>query len=72
MSRKYKNNCPTLNYIEHFLILASASTGCISIFVFAFCAIAAAVKKYKPIIKQNSKYDKMVLLSRSKLNSIDS
>ena len=27
--------CTTLNYIEHFLILASAVTGCISISVFA-------------------------------------
>ena len=63
MSKKYKNICATLNYIEHFLILASASTGCISIVVFAFYAIAAAVKKYKSIIKQKRKYDKMILLS---------
>ena len=35
MSRKYKNVCATLNYIEHFLILASTITGCISIFAFA-------------------------------------
>ena len=31
MSRKHKNGCTTLNCIEHFLILASAITGCISI-----------------------------------------
>ena len=35
MSRKHKKVCTTLNYIEHFLILASAITGCISISVFA-------------------------------------
>ena len=29
MSRKLKMVCTTLNYIEHFLILASAITGCI-------------------------------------------
>ena len=31
MSRKHKNVCATLNHIEHFLILASSITGCISI-----------------------------------------
>ena len=35
MSRRHKKNCPTLNYIEHFLILASAITGCTSISAFA-------------------------------------
>ena len=35
MSRKDKKVCTTLNYIEHFLILASTITGCISIFAFA-------------------------------------
>ena len=34
MSRKDKKVCTTLNYIEHFLILASTSTGFISIFQF--------------------------------------
>ena len=29
MSRKYKKVCTTIDYIEHFLILASAYTGCI-------------------------------------------
>ena len=29
MRRKHKNVCITLNYIEHFLILASTITGCI-------------------------------------------
>ena len=35
MSREGKKVCTTLNYIEHFLILASAITGCISISSFA-------------------------------------
>ena len=34
-------------------------------------AIAAGIKKYKSIIKKNkNKYDKIVLLAKSKLNSI--
>ena len=36
MSRKHKKVCTTLNCIEHFLILASAITGCISISSFTF------------------------------------
>ena len=31
MSTKHKKACTTLSYIEHFLILASTITGCISI-----------------------------------------
>ena len=34
MSRKHKKVCTTLNYIKHFLILASTITGCISISAF--------------------------------------
>ena len=35
MSRKHKKVSATLNYIEHFFILASTITACISIFDFA-------------------------------------
>ena len=28
MSRKHKNVCTTLNYLKHFLILASTISGC--------------------------------------------
>ena len=35
MSRKHKEFCTTLSYIEHFLNLASTITGCISISAFA-------------------------------------
>ena len=76
-----KKVCTTLNYIEHFLTLASAVTGCISISAFASllgiligitscairlktCAITVGIKKYKSIIK------KVVLLAKTKLNSI--
>ena len=31
MSGKHKKVCADLNYIEHFLVLASTTTGCISI-----------------------------------------
>ena len=35
ISKKHKKICATLNYIEHFLILASTVTGCVSISAFA-------------------------------------
>ena len=35
MSKKHKKVCTTLNYIEHFLILGSTITECISIAAFA-------------------------------------
>ena len=68
--RKHKKICTALNYIKHFHVLASTITGFISIFAslidiligitsFAIrlkiCAIAAGIKKYKSIIKQNKK-----------------
>ena len=77
-----------INYIEHFLILASTITTCILIFAFAsllgipmgttsyaiglkICAIAAEIKKYKLITKKKKKkYDKRVLLAKSKLKSL--
>ena len=77
MSRKHKKICETLNHIEHFLILTSAITGCISVSAFASLlgtptgltssAIAAVIKKYKSIIKKKKKrYGKIVLLAKSK------
>ena len=89
MSKKHKKVCTTLNYIEHFLILASTITWYISISVFAsllgipigitssviglkICAIAAGIKKYKSVIKKKKKNsDKIILLAKSKLNSIE-
>ena len=89
MSKNHKNVWTTLNYIEHYLILAFAITGCISISAFAslvgipigitssaiglkICATTAVIKKYKSIIKKRKeKHDKIVLLAKSKLNSIE-
>ena len=75
MSGKHKKACTTLNYIEQFLVLASAITGCISVFSFLFdfpigitssairlkvSAITAGVKTYKSIIKEKkNKHDKI-------------
>ena len=89
MSEKYKKTCKYLNYVEHWLILASTVTGCISISAFAsldvvsvgitssevginICAITSGIKKYKSIIKKNKKKrDKIVLLGKDKLNTIE-
>ena len=35
MSNNHKKVCTTLNYVEHFLILVSVVTGCISVSAFA-------------------------------------
>ena len=77
------------NYIEHFLILASSVTACISISAFAsllgiligiansaiglkICATAGGIKKYKSIIKKTKNiHDEILLLAKSKLNSIE-
>ena len=89
MSKKHKKVCITLNYIEHFLILASTISGCVSISAFAslvgipigitssairlkICAITAGIKKYNSIIeKKKKKHDKIVMLPKSNLNSIE-
>ena len=89
MNRKHKKVCATLNYTEHFLILTSTITGCISISALAsllyisvgitscaillkICAVAAGIKMFKSIIKKKKKKnDKMVLLAKAKLNSIE-
>ena len=89
ISRKYKQFCTTLHYIEHSLVLASTITGCISISAFGsllgipigitssaiglkIFAITTGIKKYKPIIKKKKKkHDSIVLLEKSKSNSIE-
>ena len=80
MSRNYEKICTTLNYIEHFLILASAVTGFISIFASALffgflffefckrikiCVIVAGIKSYRSEIKKKKKHNRIVLLSKS-------
>ena len=69
----YKHNI-TLNYIEHFLILAFAVIGCISTSAFAslfgiirskMCAITAGIKKHKSIIKKKKKkHEKNSIVSK--------
>ena len=57
MSKKRKIICTTLNYIEHFLILASTITGCISISAFAFLIgilIAITIKSVQQVKELNS------------------
>ena len=84
MSKKHRNVCMTLNYTEYFIILASAVTGCISVSAFASLfgivitiansAVGSKIwgKKHKSIIKKKKdKHDKIVLLTKSKLNSIE-
>ena len=86
ISKKYKKVSTILNYIEHLLILASTITGCISVSTFAsLCGIrigiksspigskiAAGIKNHKSKIKKKKKkHDKIALLVKSKLNSIE-
>ena len=89
MSKKHKRVCGTLNHIEHFIILGSTITGCVSISAFSslvgilvgitssatgfkICAITAGIKEYKSIIKEKKKkHDKIMLLAKSKLTSIE-
>ena len=88
ISKKHKKVCKTLNYIDHFLILDSTITGCVSVSTFVSLvdipegitsftigiqmrAITALIKKYKSIVKKKKKkHDEIVLLAKSKLNSI--
>ena len=76
-----------MNYIDHLLIVIPTITGCVSISVFPslvaipiglrssaiglkICAITARIKNYKSIIKKK-KHDKLVLLAKSNLSSIE-
>ena len=82
MPKNHKSVCATFSHIEHFLILASVSFSfwfcffswffqrlTISAVRLKICAITAAFKKYKSIIKKTKKkYDKILLLA--KLNTI--
>ena len=82
MSKKHK---AFLNYIEHFLILGSTITGCVSISAFAssvgipvgITGSAIGLKSWaitaaiKIFKKKKKKYDKRVLLAKSTSNSIE-
>ena len=41
MNEKYKKTCKYFNYAEHFLILVSTVTGCVSISAFASLAFVS-------------------------------
>ena len=80
MNKKHKTFSTTLNYIEHFLILASTFASLIGIPIeiasstvtLKTCAIITGIKKYKPMIKKKKKkHDKIVFLAKSKSNSIE-
>ena len=75
-----------MSYTDYLLIVTSTITGCVSISAFASLigiaigitssaiglkirATTAVIKKYKSI-KKKKKYDNIVLLAKSKLNSI--
>ena len=86
ISKKYNKVCTTLNYIEHFFILASTITGCISVSAFAsLSGIAIAITssaiglkicavvagiKKHKSLIKKKEHDKVVLLAKSKLNNI--
>ena len=82
MSEKYKKTCKYLNYVGNLFIPASAVTFtslvCVPVGITSsavginICAIIAGIKKYKSIIKKNKKkHDKIVLLLKEKLNTIE-
>ena len=76
-----------MNDLDYLLIIISTITRCVSIFAFAslvgipiwiaslkiglkICVRTAGMKKYKSINKKK-KHDKIVLIAKSKLNSIE-
>ena len=72
MSKKQRKVCSTLNYVEHFLILASAITGRISISVFAsligiFIRITSSAIELKICaITAEIKKDKLMIKKKKK------
>ena len=77
MSKKHKKVCTTLNYIEHFLILASTITGCISISAFASLigipigiTSSAIGLKICAITARIKKYKSMIIKKKKKHDKI--
>ena len=85
MNKNHQKVCTVLNYINHSLVSNSTITGCVSITLVGIsigiasstiglkiCVITAGIKKYKSMIKKKRrKNNKIVLLAKSKLNSIE-
>ena len=77
MSRKHENVCAFLKYIEHFLILASTITGCMSVSAFAFLLdIAIGIRsssigiKICSIAKRIKKYKPIIKKNETKHDKI--
>ena len=73
MSKKQEKVCPTLISIFAFVSLVGIPNEITSSEAGSkICAITAAIKRYKSIIiKKKKKHDKVVLLAKTKLNSIE-
>ena len=65
-SKKHKKICTTLNYIQHFLILASIITGCISISAFSsLVGIPIEIMSFAILLKicaRNARIKKYMLI----------
>ena len=66
MSKNHKKVFTTLNYIAHYLILASTVTGCIPISAFASLLGIPVGSQW---LEKKKKHNKIVLLAKSKLNT---
>ena len=85
INEKHKKTCRNLNCVEHLLILASTVTGFVSICSLTslistavsvakvkICVITSGIKKYESIIKKKKKkHDKIVLLGKDNLNTMN-
>ena len=86
ISKKHNKFCRVVNYINHILIVISTINWWVSIYAFVgilitfmssaigleICVITVGIKKYKSIIKKKKKKrDKIVSLTKSKLNRIE-
>ena len=77
MSKKHKKVCTTLNYIEHFFILVSSITECISISTFASLVgiltgitSSAVVLKVYAITAGIKKYKSIIKIKKKKRDKI--
>ena len=86
VSKKHKKGCATLNYTEHFLVLGSIITGCVSVSAFASLVVipigitsSAIGLKVCAITARIKKYKSIIKkkkkkhdqIAKSKLNSIE-
>ena len=68
MSRKHKKVCTILNYIEHFLILASSVTGSISMSSFATVQKMGFFKGFSSNCDQIGSFPALVTFTEEILN----